>query len=50
MAEMVQISEAQLSNMMGFQKQYIDEKEKKVQLEDELKKSVSCWSHLVVNI
>jgi hypothetical protein len=39
--EMVQISQAQLMTMMGFQKQYIDEKEKKMSLEDDLKKSVS---------
>jgi hypothetical protein len=38
--EMVQISQAQMMNMMGFQKQYIDEKEKKMLMEDELKKSV----------
>jgi hypothetical protein len=38
--EMVQISQAQLMQMMGFQKQYIDEKEKKLALEDDLKKSV----------
>lgn len=37
--EMVQISQAQLMTMMGFQKQYIEEKEKKMSLEDDLKKS-----------
>lgn len=41
----VQISQAQLQNMMKFQQQYIEAKEKQLSIESELKKAV-CYKNV----